>query len=221
LLIALVIILGLLVAADRIGNYVAERAAADNLQSSQDLPSRPDVSIAGFPFLTQLASRDFDEITVTAHDVPIGQSRRLDLSQLHVVLHTLTVSRNFSTVHANRADATATISFASLSSALGADVRYAGNGRVAATKSVTVAGHTISAKVTAQPKLINGALAFTQTHVNDADRIGATVASVLSRIFDLDVPLQGIPFHVRVTSLNATQDGIHVALTGQDLSYSK
>src|SRR6478609_10912606 len=60
LLIVLVVLAGLFVALDRIGNYVAEPVAANTIKTSQDLPSKPDVDIGGFPFLTQLVARDFD-----------------------------------------------------------------------------------------------------------------------------------------------------------------
>lgn len=222
LLIALVVIVLLLLAADRIGVYVAERAAGKTLETSQHLPSRPDVDIAGFPFLTQLAGRKFDRITVDAKDVPIGQGQQLlELSRLHVVLHTLTVSRDFTTVHADSADATATATFAELSRTLGVDVRYAGAGRITATKSVTVAGRTFTGTITTRPQLVGGALSFVTTRVNQANQLEANVADALGRVFDLDIPLQGIPFHVRVTSLRVESDGVILGLAGSDLSYAR
>src|SRR6476619_6753226 len=57
----------------------------------QHLDSGPDVDIDGFPFLTQLVEGHYDEITVTATDVPVGAAQRLMISRLRVVLHDLTV----------------------------------------------------------------------------------------------------------------------------------
>lgn len=222
LLIALVVIVVLLLAADRIGAYVAERAAGRSLQTSQHLPSRPNVDISGFPFLTQLASRNFDRITVTAKDVPIGQGQQLlEISRLNVVLHTLTVSRSFSQFHADSADATGTVTFDELGRTLGVDVHYAGDGRIAATKSVTVAGRTFSGTITTRPELVDGALSFVGTRVNGANQLASNVVAALTQVFDLDIPLQGIPFHVRVTSVRVGQQGLVVALTGRDLSYAR
>src|ERR671930_802776 len=83
-------ILALLVVIDRVGDYVAERIAADTIKSAQHLPSRPDVDIAGFPFLNQLITGKYDKITVTADDVPVGTTARpLVLSRVQVVLHSL------------------------------------------------------------------------------------------------------------------------------------
>ena len=60
--IAVLIVLGLLVAVDRISVALAESAVATTLQNSQHLPSKPSVDIDGFPFLTQLASGNYSKI---------------------------------------------------------------------------------------------------------------------------------------------------------------
>jgi LmeA-like phospholipid-binding len=222
LLIALVVIVVLLVAADRIGDYVAERTAGDTIQSSQHLTSRPGVDIAGFPFLTQLAAGNFDQITVTAKDVPVGERLHLlDISQVRVVLHKLSVSRDFNRVHAETADATATVSYRELGKTLGLDVGYAGAGRIKASKSVTVGGQTVRATLTTQPQLVNGALSFASTRIDNAAQLGGAVAAALNQVFHLAVPLQGIPFKIRVKSLRVEPTAVYVDLTGADLTYSK
>jgi hypothetical protein len=222
LLIAAVVIVVLLIAADRIGNYVAERTAADTIETSQHLSSRPQVDIGGFPFLTQLASGKFDQVTITAKDLPVGQDRQLlDVSRLKVVLHKVTVSRDFSRVQAATADATATVSYAELSRTLGVQVGFAGNGRVKASTSVTVAGRTVSASVSARPQLINGALGFGATRINGVGAVGQAVTDALAKVFALDIPLQGLPFKVRVQALRVEASGVFLELTGRDLTYTK
>jgi hypothetical protein len=218
---ALLVLVVLLIAADRIGDYVAERTAGNTIQSSQDLAERPDVDVGGFPFLTQLAAGDFDEVTVTAHDVPVGKKvHLLDISQIRVVLHHVTVARDFSRVSARTANATASVSFAELGRTLGIDVGYAGDGRIKATKQVTVLGTTVQASLTTRPALVDGALSFTATAVNDARKLGGEVTSALNSVFDLTVPLQGIPFKIRVKSLQVDGSGVRLQLTGSDLTYS-
>lgn len=219
--ITLVILVVLLVAADRIGVYIAERTAGSTIQSSQKLGSRPDVDITGFPFLTQLAAGKFDEIIVTAKNVPVDKNTPvLDISRLRVVLHTITVSRDFSRVHADTANATATITFDDLHQALGLDVSYAGNGRIRATERVSVGGTAVSATLTTQPALVNGALTFTRTAVNGAGQLSQAATSALTKVFDVTVPLQGLPFKVRVTSLRVDKGGVLIDLSGKDLTYT-
>ena len=65
LLILVIILAGLLVAADRIGVVVADHEVADHIQTAYHLPSKPSVSVRGFPFLTQVVSGHYDEIDVS------------------------------------------------------------------------------------------------------------------------------------------------------------
>jgi hypothetical protein len=44
--------------------------------------------------------------------------------------------------------------------------------------------------------------------------------SALNPVFDLSVPLQNIPFDLRVTALSVDSGGIHMAFAGKDLVYS-
>jgi hypothetical protein len=221
-IISVVVLLVLLIVGDRVGDAVAERMAGDALQSSEHLEHRPVVDIAGFPFLTQLATGHYGKITVTAEDVPLGrQSKGLRLRRLQVVLHDLTVSRSFSHFHADSASATAAIGLDQLSGVLGADLSNAGDGRVQLVKDVTVAGHTFHVRVTAKPYLHDGELGFADTAVAGAGGLTGAAIDALTRVFGIDIPLQGIPFDVRLNSLRVDPDGLVIGLIGQDLDYRK
>jgi hypothetical protein len=217
-----VVVLALLLIADRVGDYVAERIAADTIQSARHLDSSPDVDIAGFPFLTQVITGKYDKITVTADDVAVGTAALpLVLSRVQVVLHSLTVSRDFHSVHADTADATATVSYDELGRTLGVKLGYAGDGRVRASKTVTVAGVSARAAVTTRPVLTDGALSFTRTTVQNAGALRSPVLAVVDRVFDVNIPLRGVQFDVRVRALGVDEDGMTIELTGHDVAYSR
>lgn len=212
----------LLVVADRVGDAVAERAAADTLQSSQHLDHRPDVDIAGFPFLTQLATGHYGKITVTAQDVPLGPNARgLTLSRLVVVLHHLTVSRSFSRFHADSAEATGTIGFVQLGAALGAQLDYAGHGRVEMTRNLTSGSRAVPVRVTAKPYLHDGSLGFRDPRVVRADGIDSAVLQSATRVFRIAIPMRAIPFDVRLKSASAGPDGVAITLVGRNLVYAR
>lgn len=215
-------LLVLLLVGDRVGAAIAERIAGDALQSSQHLDSRPEVDIAGFPFLTQLVSGHYDEVTVTAKNVPLGlHARGLVLSRLQVVLHDLTVSGSFSHFHAETADADAILDYGQLGRVLGVELHYAGDGRVEAVKPVTIAGHTFRARVSARPTLQNQSLQFTDTSVEGVAGVPDVLVGSLVRIFGVTIPLQSIPFDVQLRSVMAGPDGVSVTLAGRDLVYDK
>jgi hypothetical protein len=221
LVIAVVVLLAVLIGADRIGVVVAEGVAADTLQSSQHLPSSPDVDIDGFPFLTQLATGHYDQITVTATDVPVGRGQQLTISRLRVVLHDLTVSRSFSRFAAKSATATALIDYGVLGKRLGVELNYAGDGQVEGTKTVSLAGHTLKLHIAATPHLVAGKLGFTGISVAGAGGLTGTVVDALAREFHLPIPLDGIPFDVQLQGLSVGPDGVVITLAGSDLVYVK
>ena len=63
-LIIAVILGGLFVGADRLAVSMAESKAADKIKSSAGADHHPDVSIKGFPFLTQVVGKELDEVDV-------------------------------------------------------------------------------------------------------------------------------------------------------------
>src|SRR5215813_9124208 len=69
--IALVVIVALLVAIDSAARVVAQNVMASKIEQ-QGLQHKPDVTIEGFPFLTQLASRDFRQVNLKAADQTEG-----------------------------------------------------------------------------------------------------------------------------------------------------
>ena len=68
LLIVVVILGGLFVLADRVALHFAQNEAADKLRTTENLASTPDVAIKGFPFLTQVASGELDDVEIGIKD---------------------------------------------------------------------------------------------------------------------------------------------------------
>ena len=218
----LLVIIVVLLIVDRVGNYIAERVAANTIKSSQGLSSTPDVDISGFPFITQLIARDFDKITVTAKDVPIQKDRDLlNLSRLQIVLHHVTAPVDLSSVHADTATAAATVSYAELSKRLGVDVSYAGNGRVKASKSLTIAGTPVTLQLTAAPAVVDGVLSFGQVAINGLGSLQLRIPDNVRQIFEQQFSLQGFPFGLRVQSMSVDSDGIQLVLAGSNLTYHR
>lgn len=72
LLVTVVILLGLLVVADRVAVRVAQSQIAAQIKTSQHLNSEPVVTVRGFPFLTQALSGEYDDIEVVGADLVRG-----------------------------------------------------------------------------------------------------------------------------------------------------
>ncbi len=208
----------ILIGADRGGKYLAQYEAAKAIQNSQHLPSRPDVELNGVPFLTQLIGGEFDDVTIDANGVIVHPlNRDLRLARMHVDLKHVSVSRSFDSFHTNTADATALITYADLGSTLGGvNLSYQGNGHVQGSKSL----FGLTASVTAQPTLAGQSLHFNDIQISVPGPLSSQVSSAMHKLFDADLPLTGLPFGLQVESLTVDQDGVHLALHGNNISYS-
>jgi hypothetical protein len=226
---AILLVVALLIVADRVALAVAERQAARTVQSSQHLDRTPSVSIAGFPFLTQLVTGHFGNVTLRASEVTVGRNgRTLRVAAVTAHLRGMQVARNLSSVHAGRASAVAAVSYPDLSATLGAPVSYGGPspdgiGRVSAHTAVSIAGQQFSGSATAEVKIENGSLRFVSPQVRAAGPGGRPVPQsaidALSSVFADPIALTRLPFGLTVRSVTATRQGVRVTLAGTDLTF--
>ncbi|HEY8301689.1 MAG TPA: DUF2993 domain-containing protein [Jatrophihabitans sp.] len=223
LLIVLLVLVGLAVAADRVALGLAEDKAASALQTSQGLSHKPDVSVEGFPFLTQLASGDFGEIVVTADDLSVGTAHDVHIDRVRVDLHDVTVSNNYSTFHANTATADGSMGYPELSRLLHTTVHAGSGGRLITKPSVHLLGQTFTGTVSAIVHASSArGITFTDPKVTvDGVHVPAVVAQALAAVFERSVSLAGLPFHVRVTGARVGPDALVLELAGRDLTYQR
>lgn len=223
LLIAALVLVALLVAADRIGCLIAERVAADTLQDSQHLEHRPDVHVDGFPFLTQLVAGHFDQIRASTTDVVTGSGQRsLRIDEISAKLRDVDVSRDFSRATAGTLRATGKIAFSDLSRALGLPVRYADGGRVVVSASATVAGQRVSGNVSAVPQIVDQTLRFAQPRISVArGTVPQPVADALAAAFGAPLSLRGLPFGLTVQDVHADPDTLVITLAAANLTFQR
>lgn len=217
--VGLVVLVVLAVGVDRGADLVAESVAASSLQDSQGLTSKPDVSIGGFPFLTQLQSRDFDQIQVEARDVPLGNDLGLTLDRLDVTLLGATVSRDLTRFEVRRAEATAIVGYGELGDLLGVDLAVGANGRIRVSQEFDVFGQIVEPRITIRPRVVDGALAFAEPTVAGLREGVEFVTEQLSDVFGTPIALQGIPFDISLDAVGASRTGIRLELSGTDLTY--
>ena len=215
--------MGLLVVADRAASAIAERAAATTLQRSEHLDQRPDVTIAGFPFLNQLATGNYDKVRVRAKEVPVGDSNlRLRVSRVDVTLRHVHLERDFASGRAKSATASAIIAYHDLTDALDTQFGYAANGRVRGTTTISEAGVEIPASATAEIRLEGDRLTFVDVQVEIGDvAVPPQVTSYFTDLFADSISLAGLPFGVQVQQLTARPDGVHITLTAHGLTFSR
>jgi hypothetical protein len=221
-IIALVILLGLLVAADRIGVAVTESTLASQIQKDQKLSQKPGVSIDGFPFLTQVVSRDFPHVTV---DIRGLVASGVPISDIHADLNGVHVSSGYNSATVDTLTATAILNYSDLSKAISNQVENIGtvtvsrgtDGQLKATYDLL--GASVSAQVAAS--LQPGNTIELKSAGVDAGGLGSIVQAVTPTSFDVKIPLGTLPFGIQLKSLNLTSTAADIIATGHNVALSQ
>ena len=195
LVLVVVLLVGLLALADRLGAFAAERVVAMRMQSEQSLAVRPDVTIDGFPFLTQMFRGHYDRVDVTVRDLRRGS---LDISK--VVAHLFGVDVPFSRVVrqevkrivVHRANAEVDLNYADVNDLLsGKHLRL--------SKGV---GGRVHVTASAGPVHVDGDFPLTVQ--------GSAVVIALPAGASVQIPLPDMPFGITLQSARADGNGIVV-----------
>jgi len=220
-LITVIVILVLLVVSDRVGNAYAENQMASQIQSSLGLSGKPDVTIHGFPFWTQVIAHNFKNVTVTASNETINSASAgggaLEIASLNATLHGLHFqgfSSNTATV--DQFNATALITFTALGSIggvpQGVTLTQAGPNQVKATLSLGPLSASATATVTQSGP--------NQIHVHVTD-FGGIPADQLGNFGDFTITIPKLPAGVTIQSVSVTQQGVMVSIAGVNTTLSQ
>ena len=214
LLLALVVLGLLLVAADRIGVGIAERAVADRLVQHAGLTSPPSVDIRGTPFLTQALRGRYEEIVVSAADVPAGEVR---LAQLDATLTGVqlplsdVVSGDVSAVPVDALRATVVLPYGELArrtGAAGVTVQPVGD-RLRITGQVEVLGKTLSATADSTVELRPPEVVVTaQSFDVGSGVVNGVLTRTLRGVFDYRLRVEGLPYGLVPSGLDVTERGL-------------
>lgn len=211
-LVVLIIILalaGLAVLGDRVAAMYAEHRIASEVQK-EGFGTRPDVTIDGFPFLTQVLNRHFPHAHMTARGVREGP---LTISRIDGVVRDVRVDSSFRKGTIGSVDGTATISFGDLTKAAGQpdlELHAAGPNTVRADVDLVVGTATATAQVTKVGHQI-------RVH---AVSVEGFPLSDLGDDLDFTVPVNGLPMGLTFQSLTVSSKGIALRITGSHIPFS-
>jgi hypothetical protein len=216
-------VLVLLVGLDFGAKAFAENAAASQMQK-RGFPSKPNVSIAGFPFLTQVITRHFQQITITSSNIPAGPLR---ITSLTVVADNVHLSGSFQSGTAGPLHGTIVISLGSLGSALSAAgplVSFvAGGSKILTIKSVGTNEVKGSLNLAGGLGGISGSAVWQVSRAGPAEINLHKVSS--SGVFsslpsDITLPVSSLPAGLTLTGgLNASASGITAHVYARSVSF--
>ncbi|MER6117119.1 DUF2993 domain-containing protein [Streptomyces sp. A0642] len=219
LLIVVVVLAGVFVAVDRAAVYFAESQAADRVVVSGARIGSTDVSIKGFPFLTQVAGSELDEVDVkiTGIEATAG-GRTLRISSMDAELYRVRLTDGFSGATAARASGTAVISYADLTEAAsdGVAVEYGGNGKVKVTGTVGILGRTLSRSVLSTVTLVDGHTVRVHADKVPGEGIPGLEGLVREKT-DFEREVGKLPNGLKLERIQPTAAGLEISVTGTDV----
>ena len=221
LLVVILLLIGLVLVADRVAVGFAEDRVAEQVAEKGGLAGTPEVDIDGFPFLTQAVGGRYDEvrISLTADQLgqPEGTSADVVLRGVEVPLSSV-LAGSVQEVPVERIDGTATLSYALLSAQLGSgtELEREGDG-LRITRTVEVLGQQVRLTATGQVALDGNDLVV---DVEEASGAGVDVPGFLldraTDLLDLRYPVPALPFGLQLTGVRPAADGVDIRVEATD-----
>ena len=231
LLIVAVILGGLFVVADRVAVNFAEGEVADRLKTQEGLASTPDVSIEGFPFLTQVAGGELDDVRVGMKDYEAdtgtgGQKIRID--DLKANMRGVAFSGDYSSATANAASGTATITYAELLKTAASEETELPLGITAKVVGLSDGGNgkiKVDVKVSALQQPVSVLSTVTvegdtvRVHADSIPSFGGIQAAEneVRSITDFEQKIEGLPGGIQLDTVQAARNGVDITVKGSNV----
>ena len=209
-------IIVLLVVGDRAANAFAEDQMASQFQSSLELSGKPHVTIQGFPFLTQLAARDFHQVDINASNETAGPGGQLQIQSLTATLHGMHIKSAKST-EIDDFSASALVTFSALAHAGnipdGITLAADGPNRIKATIDLGPLGSgTAIAQVTQ--------VGSSKINVKLLDA-GGLPTDALGSLVNFTISIPKLPAGVKIQKISITPQGLRLTATGHNTTLSQ
>ncbi|CAO5230476.1 DUF2993 domain-containing protein [Frankia sp. AgKG'84/4] len=223
--VVVVVLLGLLVAVDRIAVRVAASQLATRAQRAEDLPSRPGVSIGGFPFLTQVVAGDYRHVQV---DVRGRTEQGLRVDRVHAdVTHVRipladVINDRVRQVPVDHLTARVELTFTDINAYLrghGTQATVAGAGQaIRVAGSVSILGGVYPVSGTASVGVQPDAVTFTPQELTAAGSVlPPALRETAARLLTVRVPIADLPFNLRLSSATVGADRVIFEALGENV----
>ncbi|WP_329300440.1 DUF2993 domain-containing protein [Streptomyces sp. NBC_00659] len=236
-LILVIVLGGLFVLADRVAVGFAEDEAAGRIKSAEGLATTPDVSIGGFPFLTQVVGGELDDVKIgiKSYEASTGgtdsSAGTIRIDDLDAEMHGVSFNGGYSSATAGSATGSASISYAELLKAAkpgptevtpGVKAQIiglsdGGNGKIKVTVSATVFGKKLSEPVSVLSSLsVSGDTV--KVHADSLPKLGVQLAEGRIRsITDFQQKIDQLPGGIKLDSVQAAPGGVEITVKGSDV----
>jgi hypothetical protein len=231
LVVLLLVLLGLAAVADRVGASMAERVIGDEVKQelvAQGLEtSPPEVSVGGFPFLTQVLAGEYESISIGLRDVEgtvEGEGvrlPRLDVEARDVKAPLQTLRTQQGEIVAGSVEGTAIVAYASVVSLINQPGLQLSekDGVLSVTAPLRVLGQEITVRGNAELSVRDGRVrvTFVNLSADGAPRGAEELVNAYARDISLNLALPEMPFQLELQDVQAQSDGLAVTATAQNV----
>ncbi|GAA2427134.1 DUF2993 domain-containing protein [Actinomadura vinacea] len=221
LVVLLVLVIGGVVAADRLGVRFAQDEIGRQVATQYNLRQQPEVKIHGFPFLTQAVGGEYDQIDVTIADwTQAGVTLRdvkVEMRGIGAPLGDV-MSGNVNNVTVRTATASVVVPYEVLQQRAPKEVRKIGpkGDDLQVDLSGQVLGFPVSGNAVVSVKATGKGIAITPVSANS----GQIPLSALRSRLTWTVPLTNLPVGSKINEIRPTPEGLRVSATANDLRMS-
>ncbi|MEV7346038.1 DUF2993 domain-containing protein [Streptomyces sp. NPDC093544] len=237
ILVVAVILGGLFVIADRVAVGFAEDEAANRIRTTEGLASTPDVSIEGFPFLTQALGGELDDVKIGIKDYEASTSGTNDtvstirIDDLNAEMHGVVFSGSYSTATATTATGTASITYAELLKAAKSETTEVtdgvtaqvvglsdgGNGKIKVTVEATVLGTKVPEPISVLSSVsVEGDTV--KVHADTLPNLGVDLAeNTVRSVTDFEQKIDQLPGGIQLDKVVAAKGGVDISVKGSDI----
>jgi hypothetical protein len=215
----------LLVIADRILVRVVTSQISDRAKRAENLSSRPDIDIRGFPFLTQVIAGRYQDVrfdvrgytrsgprvddvsgTLSGIRLPLGDAIRGHVGSLPVDRVRARVFLTFADLNAYLAGQRSPVTV----SAAGSALRISG--------SVSFLGRSYPLSASADLGVQPAAVTFTPRSFGTSSApLTSGLGEFAARLLTVTVPVEGLPFNLRLRSATVSPTGVTVVADGTNV----
>ncbi|MER6558947.1 DUF2993 domain-containing protein [Streptomyces sp. NPDC001027] len=235
LLVVVVVLGGLFVLADRLAVNFAEGEVADKLKAHEGLAAAPDVSIKGFPFLTQVVGGSLDDVEVGIKDYQAAtgaSGRTIRIGDLQADMKGVEFSGDYSSATAASATGTASITYAELLKTAKSEptevvrgvtanvvgLSDGGNGKIKVAVEATVLGAKLP-----QPVYVLSTVTVqgdtVRVHADSLPSFGGVRAAEneVRSITDFQQKIDDLPGGIKLDKVQAGKDGVEISVKGSNV----
>lgn len=222
LLVILILLIGGVIAADRIGVRVAQDEIGKQIASQYGLQRQPDVSIHGIPFLTQAIGGEYKRIEIGLGD---WSQRGVTVNDVKVEMRGVkaplsdVANGNSSQITVKTANASGIAPFSVIKQQAPKEVQgISANGSdLQVDLAGSLAGFPLRGTAVVSVKPTAQGIAVTPVSVGSGGGGPQIPVQTLQRRLSWTIPLRNLPIGSRISDIDVTDKGLRITATAQNI----